>query len=241
MIVHFVGAPLSARPFDLRPHTVFRITVYTFIMNRSLIAVLIVLTFPFFASAHEPEYIATSTVIHIPDPDISRAYYGELPGSPAVFDVRLTETTNFYMNLLSPDIPGARTDFSAIMTNPAGDVVISLSGGTWEQWYEEFGGDTYLKGPETRTELPAGAYTITVSNPDNSGKYVLAPGEEEVFTVAGTPRTIREMYLMKTAFFNKPAWTLFQGVIGYSLLGITVAVVLLVGGALYMLMRRRAL
>lgn len=198
---------------------------------RSTLIFLAAVALPLSASAHQPVYLGNSTAaVTIPDPVISRAYYGELNGKPAEYTVVLATTTKFYMDITAPNIAGARTDFDAIMRNANGEVVLQLLHGTeWPTWYEEFGGDMYLKGPEERKELPAGTYRITVDNPSHSGKYVLAPGEEEVFTLGGTPETIHQIYLMKTKFFGKPPYTIFEGIIGHVLLGILIAIIMIVG------------
>lgn len=174
------------------------------------------------ASAHQPEYIDSESNIRIPDPDTSRAYYGELTGAPAVYTVSSDHDFSLYLNILSPYLPDASTDFTVSITNAAGAHVATLSANAseWQKWYEEFAGDTYWKGPEFRQNVPAGTYTISVSNPKNMGKYVIAPGEAEIFTVAGTPSTIRQIYLVKTRFFGKPWYSIFQGIIGKTLLGV---------------------
>lgn len=175
-------------------------------------------------SAHQPHYIGSETTILIPDADTSRAYYGELIGEPAVYTVTSNTEFSLYLNILSPSLPGAKKDFSVRITNASGSVVATLSApvSDWQQWYETFAGDTYWKGPEFKETEPAGTYTIEVSNPGNSGKYVLAPGEAETFTLAGTPSTIQQVYVVKTLFFDKPWYSIFQGIIGNVLLGFVI-------------------
>ena len=176
------------------------------------------------ALAHQPEYVNSQAAIHIPDPDTSRAYYGELTGAPAVYTISSTQEFSLYLGILAPYLPDARKDFSVTVTNATGTTIATLSAPTsqWQAWYEEFAGDTYWKGPEFKQNVPAGIYTISVSNPGNIGKYVLAPGEAEVFTLAGTPSTIRQLYLVKTLFFEKSWYSVFQGIIGRVLLGVIV-------------------
>ena len=204
-----------------------------------LLGVLLLGTVPS-ALAHNPTYVGDQIVITIPDPEVSKAYYGELTGTPAVYRIESDKAFSFYLNILVPDVPGATKDFSATVTNDEGQIVTTLDGlnVTWEPWYEEFAGDTYWKGPEYRENVPAGTYVITVSNPTNIGKYVLAPGEIEAFTLAGIPSTIQELYLTKTEFFGKPWYALFEGVIGKSLLGILTIFGILVLVSLYILRRR---
>jgi hypothetical protein len=203
------------------------------------ISILAVLATPFSASAHLPIYIHNTSKIIIPDADTSRAYYGELGGEPAEYSVTLSTTTKFYISILAPDIAGAFTDYEVVMRDASGRTALALlPGDSWQRWYEEFGGDMYLKGPEERKELPAGTYIISVDNKSHSGKYVLAPGEEEIFTVGGTPETIRQIYLMKTKFFGKPPYAIFEGIIGRAILGICIAILLIFIGAGYILARR---
>jgi hypothetical protein len=97
-----------------------------------------------------------------------------------------------------------------------------------------------LKGPEFKQTVPAGTYTLTISNGNNAGKYVLAPGEAEVFTLAGTPETIHQVYLEKTLLFNKPWYSIFEGIIGKTLFILTLALLLAIGCVLYVLVKRKA-
>jgi len=61
----------------------------------------------------------------------------------------------------------------------------------WTDYYEEFGGDSYYKGPELRSnpdeeglprgvDMDEGTYTTKVFSPDNEGKYVLVVGERRI-------------------------------------------------------------
>lgn len=192
------------------------------------------------ASAHNPEYVDTQSAIAIPDPDTSRAYYGELAGTPAVYTISSTQDFSLYLNILSPYLSDARKDFTVTITNASGTTIASLNAPVSERpkWYEEFAGDAYWKGPEFKETVPAGTYTILVSNPGNTGKYVLAPGEAEVFTLAGAPSTIYQLYLVKTHFFDKPWYSIFHGILGKALLGLVAVFAVVVGLLVYFLYRR---
>lgn len=72
------------------------------------------------ASAHQPEYIDSQTVIHIPDPTTSRAYYGELTGTPTVYILSSTQEFSLYLNILSPYLPEARKDFTVRIADTNG-------------------------------------------------------------------------------------------------------------------------
>jgi len=195
------------------------------------------------ALAHQPHYIGTENVIAIPDALTSRAYYAELTGEPAVYTISSDKEFTLYLNILSPYLPTARKDFSATITNSRNVTIATLRApiSEWDMWSEEFAGDTYWKGPEFRETVPGDTYTITLSNPDNEGKYVLAPGEAEIFTLAGTPNTIKEIYEVKTQFFEKSWLSIFEGVIGKFLLGVPFIVLVLltlIGRFIYRRTRR---
>jgi hypothetical protein len=194
------------------------------------------------ASAHTPVYVGTQSAITIPDAGTSRAYYGELAGTPAVYTISSDAEFSLYLNILSPYLPGARTDFTVQIRNSAGELFATVNDPSvpWATWYEDFGGDTYLKGPEFKQTVPAGTYTLTISNGNNAGKYVLAPGEAEVFTLAGTPETIHQVYLEKTLLFNKPWYSIFEGIIGKTLFILILALVVSIGCVLYVLVKRKA-
>jgi hypothetical protein len=64
--------------------------------------------------------------------------------------------------------------------------------------------------------------------------------EAEVFTLAGTPETIHQVYLEKTLLFNKPWYSIFEGVIGKTLFILTLALVVSIGCVLFVLFKRRA-
>lgn len=87
----------------------------------------------------------------------------------------------------------------------------------WEPFYEEFAGDEYLKGPEREQQVSAGDYTIRVSNINNQGKYSLAIGKIESFPADEILKTFVALPHLKTQFFNKPRWTVSEGVIGNSI------------------------
>lgn len=211
-------------------------------MRRGLLHIVIALccvVYPGIATAHQPVYVGTQTTIQIPDPVVSRAYYGALSGSPAVYSVTLPTDTEFYVNILSPDIPGAQKNFVVRMAHSTGNEVLVLSApeNEWVVWHEEFAGDSYWKGPEFKDRLPAGTYTLTVTNDGNVGAYVLAPGEAEVFTFGGTPNTVAQIYLVKTEFFGKSWVSIFEGIIGTALLSVLVVVLVLCGILAYLLNR----
>jgi tryptophan-rich sensory protein len=97
----------------------------------------------------------------------------------------------------------------------------------WKEFYEEFGGDSYLEGPEARLNVSAGSYLIKVYNSDNKGKYSLAVGEIESFPIDETLKTLILLPTLKEKFFNKPFYTGFFNLIGLFVFGPIIALTIL--------------
>jgi len=182
------------------------------------------------AEAHQPNFADTQTGIKISDPEISRAFYGTLNGKPTIYEINSPFDFQLYVGLLSPDITETRTNFSAIITDKNGKVA-ELNGNNfiWNRWYEKFAGDWYWQGPEIKKAVPSGDYFISISNPNNQGKYVLAVGETESFPVSQIPHTFSELIKIKTQFFGKPWYSAFTNKIGlYAGLGLLAVIALCV-------------
>lgn len=146
----------------------------------------------------------------ISDPEAYRAYYGKLMGEPHVYTVRAEEPFRLSVIILTPNIEGARTDFSAtiIDTTLLDEPVIVLDGAVseWQWFFDTAGRDEYLAGPVLRGGLPAGDYEIRVSNPDNQGAYVLVLGEDGWSSVSGLLSRYTALPVVKSEFFGKPAY-----------------------------------
>lgn len=139
----------------------------------------------FFVLAHQPRLIPpTPAPIAIRNPDVSQAFYGELRDAPDSYILSTDKPLHLYAAILVPDISSVDKDVFVIATDThAKSVIFTLNGMTspWKRFYEPFGGDWYLQGPEIELDIPAGSYNITVNSPDNVGKYILVIGEKEVF------------------------------------------------------------
>ena len=190
------------------------------------------------AFAHQPRINYTNSVpgfislTEIGDPLVSKAYYAELDGKFELYEFSLEEESEFYFNILVPDIQDVSTDFSAdlvrkiketetpeelgIMLGENDNLVARLDGINykWTSFYEEFAGDDYLKGPEMNLKLGTGTYLIKVYSPDNVGKYVLATGDIESFPIDEIIHTVKTLPTLKTDFFGKPAYTAFTNLVG---------------------------
>ena len=190
------------------------------------------------AFAHLPRLVGEEEVVEIKDPEVSQAFYGQLPGEPVLYEIYAREDFLLYVSLLVPDLPDIKTDISALVTriNEVGEEHLSLLEGEkhpWEEFYEPFAGDHYLEGPEFEKEVPQGTYLIEVFSPQNTGKYVLSVGKQEVFTPAETIHTLKTLPALKGDFFEKSPLTAFFNLIGLFILIVLVLVVV----PLYLLTR----
>jgi hypothetical protein len=190
------------------------------------------------ASAHQPNYVENKSAVLDSEPTISKAYYGELNNQPTIYTINSTSTFDMYVNILSPDIPNATKNYVVTIKDDNNIVkTISSSSSEWVRWYEDFAGDWYWKGPEFKSQLPAGTYTISVQNPTNSGKYVLAIGEVESFPVNQFSSTLKELFAIKTGFFGEPWYGIFYGIIGRYLLGGTIILLVILIAILWIIAR----
>jgi hypothetical protein len=157
------------------------------------------------AYAHQPKLVTEPGVTRVEKPDVSQAFYAELFGEPAVYEIVGTDSFYLSINILVPDEVGIPTDLTVTVTSGS-DTVILLDGPAerWTRFYEPFGGDSYLMGPESRLRVGPGTYVATVSRPGNRGRYVLALGEREEFTPRDIVRTVAVMPKIKRDFFGKP-------------------------------------
>ena len=132
------------------------------------------------ADAHQPQIVGSDTRVRVTDPETSRAFYARLPGRPARYVIYSASAFTFFAQTTVPDVHGARRDFRMRIAGPQGQLAdITTPPGKWEKFYEPFGGNNYLTGRKFRRRVPGGRYTIDVSNPGNTGVYVLAIGDAE--------------------------------------------------------------
>ena len=189
---------------------IFKKTGLTLILIFILVAVSVI-------TAHQPRLetgvnVSLKNPIVIETPEVSQAFYGDLQGQPDYYKISSDEPFKFYLNLLVPASPGIPPDFiSAELLDSSGNVLITIDGqnSTWEPYFEEFGGDYYLKGPETRANLTAGTYYIKIYNSKNQGKYSIAVGEIESFPIDESLAALVTIPLLKEQFFGKPVTLLF--------------------------------
>jgi len=192
--------------------------------------ILIILFFSFLSApaalAHQPRIIGQATRIIVVEPEVSKAYYGELKGEPAIYEIMVADPFHLYVNILVPDIAGVKKDISAEIKKD-GEELAALDGAQfdWQEFYEPFGGDNYFSGPEFNQEVGAGEYIITVFSPANRGKYALAIGQLEEFPPKEILKTILVLPTLKKDFFAKSALTAYFNLSGLFLLAIIALVV----------------
>lgn len=179
--------------------------------------------------AHQPRIVGNQTLIEVKNPDISQAFYARLNGSPQVYKIISDKPLQLYVNLLVPALPNIDTDFVAEVfssTEAPENLLKKLDGASfeWTKFFEPFGGDTYLKGPEYEEPVPAGTYLIKVSSPDNQGKYAVAIGKKEKFPPGEIIRTIVVLPKLKKTFFEKSPLTAYFNLSGVFILVVIGAV-----------------
>lgn len=193
---------------------------------------LLVLVLISLASAHQPRIVFEGGTLENPiivdNPEISKAYYGNLSGMPDYYLINSSNNFTLYVNILVPDLIASRMDFNILVTADSYFRMINKS--EWESFYEEFGGDYYLRGPELEEKVAAGEYLIIISNPDNLGKYSLAVGKVESFPLNEIFNTIVVLPKIKKHFFERPAIMGYFNYVGLFILIFFVAAIILIIG-----------
>lgn len=206
-------------------------------MKKLLLALLLLV--PAFVSAHQPRIVTLSPTI-IADPEVSKVYYGELTGEPAVYTIHADKPFDLYVGVLVPDIAGQKRDVSAVVLKSGVQVVV-LDGVNfeWEKFYEPFGADSYWSGPEFRARAVAGDYEIRVWSSNNDSRYALAVGETEVFDWKETVNTLVVMSKLKISFFNESPLVFLFSPIGAGSVSV-LCIFIFLAVLIYRLLRRRS-
>lgn len=164
-----------------------------------------ILLLPTLALAHQPR-ITESRLTQVPNPEISKAYYGKLAGQPDVYVIKASKPFDLYVNVLVPDIIGQKKDVSAVVIKDGNiDKPLATLNGIsfeWKKFYEPFGADSYWMGPEYKARAEAGTYEIRVSSLNNDSKYSLAIGEIEAFDGKEGLNALTIIPKLKRDFFN---------------------------------------
>ncbi len=185
-----------------------------------ILIIILFLSIPM-AFAHQPRLESANTTIDNPivvkNPEISQAFYGQLNGNPSYYKIQNNASFRLCVNILVPDIPGASSQLISVqITDSSGKTIglLDAKNSTWTPYFEEFGGDYYLKGPEFNQTQPGGTYYIKVFNDNNQGRYSLAIGDIESFPPAETISTLFLLPLIKAELFKVPVAELFIQFLG---------------------------
>lgn len=159
------------------------------------------------AKAHNPRLVETDPV-KVENPEISQAFYDELPGDPRTYQMSSAQPFELYLNLIVPDSSNPAGRYAAriyaVAPNGNRQLIYDLlsTEKEWEFFAEPFAGDDYWQGPTWQENLPPGDYEVLVYNEKNQGKYVLAVGREEYFPWYELVNSINVIPDLKKDFFE---------------------------------------
>jgi hypothetical protein len=200
--------------------------------NVSLLAIIagILLVAPVVVTARTPSIIfpqqAPIEIASVPPQSI----FGELIGFPQEFRVMVAEPHSLFVQILSPPVDGATIDFAVAVTHTTGDTAVPLvaltaTSAPWSAWKDPWGGDVYRVGPSAEVPLAAGVYSLTVSSPDNSGKFVLYIGAQDRPSVVGLATMIAKLPIVK-AYLGVAPRDAFNNRLGAIAAGSVIAVLI---------------
>ena len=207
--------------------------VYTMIVMVWAVASLLLPT----AWAHQPRLVGSQTEIKVSLPEVSKAYYGQLDGTPVIYHIETDTDFRLYVNILVPDIEGIDKDISVKIFRQ-GTVISHLDGSNheWEPFFEPFAGDAYFRGPEYNQMQGPGSYEVQIFSPDNQGKYALAIGNQESFPFGELVKTYLVLPRLKSEFFGKSPFSAYSNRMGM-FLGILLLMGLVLAAVLYVMIR----
>lgn len=179
------------------------------------------------ASAHQPRIIyGRAGDIQIDNPEISQAFYDELKGEPRVYFVDSKNDFELYVNLLVPAHENKDGRYSIVLSDPVGSRVLDGNSFAWQEFYEPFGRDYYMKGPELDIKASAGKYEIKVYSSDNQGKYVLVVGKKEIFDAKSLLNIYWQLPLLKLTYFKTSVLQFFLTPFGIAGIGAVGAILI---------------
>ena len=197
---------MQKKIYKIIPLTLLALFVFIFVLA------------PGFASAHQPR-IVESDATQVVDPEISKAYYATLKGSPHTYTIDSKVDFDLYVSILLPDIQSA--DKSTVAEVFKGEQSIATLGGenaVWKSFFEPFGQSSYLDGGEYKARREAGVYTVKVSSQNNNSKYSLAVGEIEAFDGKEGTNALSIIPELKRDFFEESPITFIKSPFGWGLI-----------------------
>jgi hypothetical protein len=170
------------------------------------------------AAAHAPVIndggspMTANNPYEISEPEHSKAIFSELEGAPQYYRISSDTAFRFYAGLTAPKLEscGMQETFDLQVLDADMQPIDGRDGDSaeWWAWYEEFGKMWYWVGPEIGKDFKgdrqydAGTYYLKISNDSNTGKYVLAVGDEERFGIG----TIAGMLVNRTMGKIRDGW-----------------------------------
>ena len=189
------------------------------ISHKTIIFSLLALLFiPAITSAHQPR-IVESDAIKVVDPEISKAYYATLNGSPHTYTIDSPVDFDLYVSILVPDIASAdRSTTAEVFKEEAPIAIVGGNDAPWRSFFEPFGQSSYLDGGEYKSRAEAGVYTIIVKSENNDRKYSLAIGEIEAFDGAEGVNALSIIPELKRDFFEESSISFIKSPFGWGLI-----------------------
>jgi len=201
-------------------------------MKKIMFLMIFLLSLPV-SLAHIPELVTedrnyTIEPILVKEPEISYAYYGKLQGSPQVYKIESDKPFHLYVSLLVPYVGQEETsDVEFHIMKDGKKIVMMHDYQNWTKWYEEYGRDWYLQGPEYEEDVETGIYLIEVHSDTNTEDYTLAIGNVERFGAVEILKTILVLPVMKALFWNS-----------YLMIGVYIIILAVIVFLIYKLMKR---
>jgi hypothetical protein len=190
---------------------------------------LILVIWPLDVLAHQPRLVEMEKII-ITEPEVSKAYYGNLSGKPHIYTISTNSPIDLYVNILVPFIEGPEKNVTVKIfkgEQPIG--ILSPKKEDWKEFFEPFGQSTYWKGPEFKVRSDGEKYKIHVQSTEKNIRYVLATGEVEAFDGPESLRAILLIPKLKKEFFEESPRSFIFSPLGWGYILLLQFLVLLVG------------
>jgi hypothetical protein len=190
---------------------------------------LILVSWPLDVLAHQPILVEMEKVV-ITEPEVSKAYYGNLSGKPHIYTISANSPIDLYVNILVPFIEGPEKIVTVKILKGGQPIgILSPKKEDWKEFFEPFGQSIYWKGPEFKVRADAGKYKIHVQSTEKNIRYVLATGEVEAFDGPDCLRTILLIPKLKRNFFEESPLSFIFSPLGWGYVLLLQLLVLLVG------------
>ena len=194
-----------------------------------VILFLILVSWPLKVLAHQPRLVEMEK-INVTEPEISKAYYGNLSGKPHIYTISTSSPIDLYVNVLVPFIEGPEKNVIVkIFKGEQLMGILSPKKDDWKEFFEPFGHSMYWKGPEFKVRADAGKYKIHVQSTEKSIRYVLATGEIEAFDGPESLNAILLIPKLKKDFFEESPLSFILSPLGWGYVLLLQLLVILTG------------